>query len=210
MPVIARDSSGKPVHFTIRNVRYVSTYHFTLLSVDQLWHEHRVDARFRDLHHLQFPDSLGGITVPYDPKVRLNSITMVSAARLPGGHSNASLTATNVASASPARKSIASQPTQHTPANPTSPPTEKALLGFHSPKSTSHIEHMSASRACELLHRRSHMGHVKIRALPHACGDAPKLLSSAHAGEHSCIYCAQANIKKASHGSTLDTPADPW
>ena len=74
--------------------------------------------------------------------------------------------------------------------------------------STSHIEHMSASRASELLHRRSHMGHAKIKALPNACADAPKLLSSAHAGEHTCPHCAQANIKKASHSGSLDTPAD--
>ena len=67
---------------------------------------------------------------------------------------------------------------------------------------------MSASKACELLHRRSHMGHVKIKALPHSCTDAPKLLASAHAGEHPCAYCAQANIKKASHSGSLDTPAD--
>ena len=154
----------------------------------------------------------GGGTIPYDPAVKLNSITMVSAARLPGGKSQQQVKpAPPPTKVVPAHTTRATQPKQHsttlvnTCTTAGALPTEKALLGF-SPKSTSHIEHMSASRASELLHRRSHMGHAKIKALPHACADAPKLLSSAQ--PCTCPHCAQANIKKASHSGSLDTPAD--
>jgi len=53
MPVIAstkgvNGAPGATVQFIITNVRCVPPFCYTLLSVDQLWKEQRVDARFRD------------------------------------------------------------------------------------------------------------------------------------------------------------------
>ena len=40
---------------------------------------------------------------------------------------------------------------------------QTAFVGFHKPQAVAHIEQMSAARAGELVHRRSHLGVVKIR-----------------------------------------------
>ena len=60
--------SGEIISFTFTNVRCVPSFKYTLLSVRQLWHEQRIDARFRDLDHLELPDAKG--TIPYDPKTK--------------------------------------------------------------------------------------------------------------------------------------------
>ena len=67
LPLIARTKEGPMARFLITNVRFVESFKYTLISVDQLWEEQRVDARFRDLHHLQFPPEAGNIRIPYDP-----------------------------------------------------------------------------------------------------------------------------------------------
>ena len=79
-------------------------------------------------------------------------------------------------------------------------------LGWHSVGSSSHIAKLAASQAAELLHRRSHRGIDKIRALPHTTTDAPKVLASANA-VCPCDSCAQANIKRKSHSGSLSAPA---
>ena len=82
------------------------------------------------------------------------------------------------------------------------------LLGFHKPKSTSHISRFSAAEAGELVHRRSHMGSVKIRGASIASADAPQNLNK-YKGDSAttCPHCALVQIKKVSHGDTLHTPA---
>ena len=82
------------------------------------------------------------------------------------------------------------------------------LLGFHKPKSTSHISRLSAAEAGELVHRRSHMGSVKIRGASIASVDAPQNLNK-YKGDSAttCPHCALVQIKKVSHGNTLHTPA---
>ena len=50
------------------------------------------------------------------------------------------------------------------------------------------------------------MGVDKIRALSSTTSDAPKILSSAPAGQD-CDSCAQAKIKATSHSGTLSAPA---
>jgi hypothetical protein len=80
-----------------------------------------------------------------------------------------------------------------------------APLGWHRIDTTSHIARLPAIQAAELIHRRSHAGVAKIRALPHTTSDAPKILASAPAV--SCDSCAQARIKRESHSGTLSAPA---
>ena len=68
MPVIAKTESNEVIRFSFTNVRCVPGFKYTLLSVTQMWEEQRIDARFRDLNHLELPPSAGGITIPYDEK----------------------------------------------------------------------------------------------------------------------------------------------
>ena len=123
MPVIARASNGSLVRFAFTNVRCVPRFKYTLLSVKQLWKEQNIDARFRDLDHLEFPASSGGITIPYDSTLTLSTLVLVSD------------TDTISSSTRSAANSTPSSAAQH------------ALLGFHAIKSTSHIARMSAAQA---------------------------------------------------------------
>ena len=81
------------------------------------------------------------------------------------------------------------------------------VLGFHAVGSHSHIARLSAHHASELIHRRSHLGVDKTRALAHTTSDAPKVLASACAVPN-CLSCALARIKRASHSGSLSAP-DP-
>ena len=85
--------------------------------------------------------------------------------------------------------------------------TSSRPLGFHRVGATSHIARLPNAQAGELLHRRSHKGVNKIRALPHTTSDAPKVLASA-CGDPACVSCALARIRRAPHSGTLSAP-DP-
>ena len=183
MPVIARASDGSLVRFAFTNVlRCVLRFKYTLLSVKSLWKEQNIDARFRDLDHLEFPASSGGITIPYDSTLTLSTLVLVSD------------TDSTSSSARP----------MSTPCTPSNT-AQHALLGFHAIKSTAHIARMSAAQASETMHRRTHSGVNTIRAFAHTTVDAPRNLTSAP--KHTCVHCAAAHIRKASHSGHLDTPA---
>ena len=78
MPVYVKTSANTTVSMTISNVRYVPDFKYTLLSVKQLWREQNIDARFRDLNHLELPS--GKVTIPFDIKSDLPIVTLSSAA----------------------------------------------------------------------------------------------------------------------------------
>ena len=73
--MLVHDSHGRPFKVTLTNVRYVPGFAYTLISVSQLWREHRIDSVFQDARHLLFPD---GRVAPFDPVERLPSVMMVS------------------------------------------------------------------------------------------------------------------------------------
>ena len=194
MPVVVKNASGRLLNITFSNVRCVPGFKFTLLSVRQLWEEQRIDARFRDLNHLQLPNSAGGHVVPYAPGSKLGKISMVSLARLGSAGAFASSTAAGGAVGVTAAKT-----------NAKGGAAQSALLGFHKPQSTAHIEHMSAALAGALMERRLHQGAAKIRALHHVTKGAPRNLTSAPVVP--CEHCAAGKIKRSSHSSSLDDPA---
>ena len=68
MPVIGRDKDGKLRRFTIRNVRLVPDFKYTLLSVDQMWSEQRLDAVFGATRALRLPS---GSKLPFVAERRL-------------------------------------------------------------------------------------------------------------------------------------------
>ena len=57
MPVLCRLNDGTIGQLTIRNVRCIPTFAYTLLSVAQLWEEQRIDARFGDTKALLLPST---------------------------------------------------------------------------------------------------------------------------------------------------------
>ena len=172
MPVYAYAKKGNVVQMTIRNVRCVPSFKYTLLSVRQLWKEQQIDARFRDLDHLELPD---GNELPYDKAANLYTLVFVSSAAM----------------------------NTKTQSAPQSKISQAALLGFHQVKATSHISRMASARAGALMHRRSHLGVLKIRNLASSSLEAPTNLANAPA--ITCVTCAQTDAKKAAHPGKLDT-----
>ena len=88
----------------------------------------------------------------------------------------------------------------------TSRGTSSRPLGFARVGATAHVARLPASQAAELMHRRSHLGVDRLRALAHTTSDAPKVLASAPAAPP-CVSCQLANIKRSKHASTLSAPA---
>ena len=75
MPVITKLDDGSLGRFTFTNVRCIPDFKYTLLSVTQMWAEQHIDARFRDLNHLELPN---GRSIPYDPNRQLCTVLLVS------------------------------------------------------------------------------------------------------------------------------------
>ena len=48
-------SSSHGKYERVTNVRYVPGFAFTLLSIDQMWAEQRIDSVFRDARELRLP-----------------------------------------------------------------------------------------------------------------------------------------------------------
>ena len=228
MPVIARDDSGRSFRFLFRNVRCVPDFKYTLLSVNQLWHEQRIDSLFADTQSLVLPASAGGRRVPYAKGTKLPTITFVSDA---GAVAAAARSA--AAKTVPAAKPSAAAPAAPAAsvasvadANPDGDVLPLALfvevltalasddggtraLGFHRIGATSHLARLPAAQAAEVMHRRSHLGVDKLRATAHTTTDAPKVLASASASSRTtaCASCAAARIRRAAHSGTLSAPA---
>ena len=196
LPVITRDSEGQLIRLTFTNVREIPEYKFTLLSVTQMWKEQNIDARFKDLNHLQLPDSAGSHTIEYDKKILLSTLILVSEAEL-------NLTDLGRQFASKVN-AVAPTSAESAPSSTAAPEQALAALGFHAPSSVSHIARLSSAQAGEIFHRRNHSSHFKTRQLPDTCSDAPKNLSSAPL--FNCPQCAISMIKKAPHPGRLDTP----
>ena len=177
LPVFAKTLDGAVIRIVFTNVRCVPDFKYTLLSVTQLWEEQRIDARFRDLNHLQLPAEAGGHCLPYDKELKLSTLVLVSEKELLDG----------------ARSPKPSSGHQ------------SAFLGFHAPKSVSHIARLSAAQAGELIHRRSMLGTAKIRKLADITSDAPKNVTSSP--NVTSVHSAAARIRKAAHPGKLHASA---
>ena len=196
MPVVAKDSQGRPRRLVFRNVRLVPGFHFTLLSVRQLWREQRIDARFADVNALVVRTPDGDVRIPFSSSSALPVIDVRSTATDSAGGDAAATHALSADSAvaSDARPPVASSAASSRP------------LGFHRVGATSHISRLPAAQAAELLHRRSLLSVDKLRASPHTTVDAPRVLASASAVPPS-VASATARIRKAPHSTTLSAPS---
>ena len=148
MPVYAISANGQRVNFSLTNVRVVPSFKHTLLSVNQLWAEQRIDTQFADHQRIIFPASSGGASIPFTTGVKLPTISLVSGPLT--SVSGSSATARNMDAA-----------------------RQSCLLGFHQIKSTAHIAKPSAAQAGELSHRRTHPRPAPARALTHNTKDDP-------------------------------------
>ena len=194
MPVVARDSANRRRRLVFRNVRLVPGFRYTLLSVRQLWHEQRIDARFADVNALVISTPGGEVRIPFSPSSALPVVDLSSSATNSAGGAAASAHALSAAAAD----AIA------TDARP--PGASSRPLGFHRVGATAHIARLPAAQAAELLHRRSLLSVDKIRASPHTTSDAPRVLASASAVPPSAAS-ASARIRRTPHSTTLSAPS---
>ena len=197
MPVAVRDSDGTARLWLVRNVRCVPAFHYTLLSVTQLWEEQRIDSAFGNTRSLLFEVSgkRDPVRIPFSADLRLPSVSLVSMA---GNHRTASRQLAPTSAGAPPLT-----------AAPASIVFSSKALGWHRVGTTAHIARLPAAQAAEVLHRRSHLGIDKLRATAHTTADAPKNLASASASARasSCPSCAASHIQRTPHSSTLDAPA---
>ena len=181
LPILAKSSSGALVRFTIKDVRYIPDFCYTLLSVRQLWDQHRINAKFADERFLELPQNH---TIPFrstDAKTKLYLLDVRSPASAKANNRGNRATA------------AISRCFEH--------PNALASLGFHDVSSISHVGKLSASQAGELIHRRSHLPLAKVRNLPNVTADMPKNLAAAQ--QCSCAACAAAHAKRAKHSWSL-------
>ena len=55
LPIVAQDAAGVHRQLLLQNVRCVPTIPDSLISIDQLWDDMRVDTQFRDIRSVFFP-----------------------------------------------------------------------------------------------------------------------------------------------------------
>ena len=193
--MVAKDSTGRHRRLVFRNVRLVPGFHFTLLSVRQLWREQRIDARFADVNALVVCTPEGDVRIPFSPSSALPVVNLQSSATDSAGGAAATTHALSAdAVASDARPPVASSVASSRP------------LGFHRVGATAHVSRLPAAQAAELVHRRSLLGIDKLRASPHTTVDAPRVLASASAVPPS-VASATARIRKAPHSTSLSAPS---
>lgn len=200
LPVLARASDGSLLSFSFTNVRCVTSFKSTLLSERQMWKEQGIRARFADDRCLELPASptgreKKGPRLPYLADARTHSIELVSSALLPDGCK------------ARAACGLADRAVRAGGGRPSGPPQKanSSAGGFHDVRSSAHIGNLSAAQASEVMHRRLHISAARVRALHHCTRDAPKVLE--RAPNVTCVHCAEARMKKASHSGTLDAPA---
>ena len=192
MPVLAMDSQHQRRRLVFRNVRLVPDFQYTLLSVRQLWHEQRIDARFADVNALVVKSPGGDVHIPFTVSSSLPVINLLSDATNEAGGDTASARALSAAG----NGTVTERP----------PTASSRPLGFHRVGATAHIARLPAAQAAELLHRRSLLGVDKLRATPHTTSDAPRVLASASAVPPSAAIAA-ARIRRTPHSTTLSAPS---
>ena len=236
MPVVVKTKGGKLYRLLIRNVRCVPSFKYTLLSVIQLWKEQRIDSKFRDIMALVVEQTSDEVLIPYDLDCGLPSVKLIFTATVPADSKLLSSLSALAAvkqddsgddleaeeppglaeagddeddedmSMKDLRGTIAASLSPSEPRPAAELQSALLSLGFHRVGTSAHVGKLSAAQAAELLHRRSHAGIDKIRAMAHTTQDAPKNLSSA-TSVCTCLACATARAKKAPHSGRLHAPA---
>jgi len=220
MPVTIRDHLGHPHTVVFRNVRCVPDFHYTLLSVTQLWQEQRIDARFADSRSLHLPN---GLRFPYLTGRRLPSLSMVSMAHLgPAASSSPTLASATlpasptstlspsmalpppglglVASASPPSPTTAPSPGFSPPNAPTAPP--QPLAAPPDPNPTPPAPAPPAPSAAASVTTNRALGFHRVGATSHVAR-----LPAAQAAEllHRRAHIGVDKIRHAAH-TTADAP----
>ena len=178
LPIICRDRQGKMRRALIKDVRCIPTFEETLISVDQLWENSRVETKFGATKAICLPTVAGhcSMELPFSRHEGLFQWAVIPAAQLRSG----------------ANETIRM-------------PSFSMMSSIHRARTTSHVQALPADAAAAALHRRLHVNHEYLRRLPDFTSDAPKSLKKA--GEHSCEHCTEANAAHVPHSGKRYKPS---
>ena len=159
------------------NIRCVPAFTETLLSVDQLWEDAKVEVRFADHRKLFVPDRHGRkLKFPFSKaNDGLFIWSVVSARHAPGAHQphpGIALAATD---------------------------SGYDVAEFHRARTTTHISSLGADEMAAHLHHRLHLSPQVIARLHHFASDIPSKVGH-HRGSI-CPHCVEANATKLPHKS---------
>ena len=84
LPIVAQDAAGVHRQLLLQNVRCVPTIPDSLISIDQLWDDMRVDTQFRDIRSVFFPgEQTSSRQFPFERSAGLNMWHVYGNARDP-------------------------------------------------------------------------------------------------------------------------------
>ena len=170
LPLAARDRHGKLQRVTLRNVRCVPSFTDTLISVDQLWEDSGVEARFAGTCAICLPAQPGfsALDLPFKRRDGLFQWPVIPTLR-----------------------------TGEAVSEHDDKPARTLAARIHRGKTTSHISALPPSEAAAAMNRRLHVNAEYLRRLPELTTDAPKGLVTADVP--SCEHCAEANATHVPH-----------
>ena len=148
LPALSRDNKGRLQRITIRNVRLISSFNDTLISVDQFWEDSKVDSQFRDRKYLELPatGSKPLLRLPFERRDRLYQWWILPIGSLPE-------------------------------AKATEAEARVLKTTVHRPKTAGHVAALPPNQLIELMQRRLHIGHEHLRMLGEKAADVPPNIS---------------------------------
>ena len=200
MPIFAKGSDGLEYQLLLRNVRHSPTFMDSLISINQLWQESKVDVIFKDSCCLRAPC---GKQFPFGVP-RATGLCIWNVISIISKRGTQERMAPTVSQQLHGRN-YHNDPLSKPGANPLKTSDAKSrskVLSFqatHSSKSISHIASLAPDIAAQHMHRRLHVGARRMNLLPSMTADAPSNLSRAKVG--SCPHCVAANSTLHSHSS---------
>ena len=170
LPLLVRSRDGKLRRVILRNVRCVPTFTDTLVSVDQLWEDAGIEARFAGTCAICVPTQAGhcAMDLPFTRREGLFQWAVLPTKRA----GDDSLCRTDE--------------------------TSRCLQArIHRARTTSHIAALPPAEAAAAIHRRLHINNEYLKRLPTVTSDAPPNLKRAE--NHSCEHCTEANATHLPH-----------
>ncbi|MGZ0213958.1 MAG: hypothetical protein ACKVI4_15900, partial [Actinomycetales bacterium] len=181
LPVVAKDRRGRSRKLIIPNVRLVSSFSDTLLSVDQFFSDGLVETHFNGKNVLILPADGDSprLELPFERRDKLFYWDVTTLA----GMAADGTTARTMDSMHDAR-------------------AMKATM--HAPKTASHVAALPPDTMLEVMHRRLHLGHDLLRRLGEVAADVPANISRGFAS--SCEHCKEANATHVPHTGAAYQP----
>ena len=212
LPVFALGSDGLEYPILIKNVRYSPTFKDSLISINQLWLESKVDAVFKDVCALStpcgknFPFSKPHATGLYTWIVMSNSARVKQQQQQPKQHDKCTLKHSSIKAS--LETPVSPQPaTERGGGSYTSKGKAMTFNATHSSKSVSHVGSLAPDLAAQHMHRRLHIGSRRMNLLPTLTADAPANLARAKVG--SCPHCVTANATLHAHKADRYVESSP-